>query len=89
MGAGQSNPLRKNLENLHRQLMKHAGADYDIATTTTLTYDQFLEYITQLNQICRSYADGHVLVFAVKDCTDSTILWKATVRIACIKVSTQ
>ncbi|MPC54900.1 hypothetical protein E2C01_048829 [Portunus trituberculatus] len=46
-----SNPLRENLESLHNQMMKHAGADYDIATTTTLTYDQFLTYITQLNQI--------------------------------------
>lgn len=46
-----SNPLRENLESLHNQMMKHAGADYDIATTTTLTYDQFLTYITQLNQM--------------------------------------
>lgn len=46
-----SNPLRENLESLHNQMMKHAGADYDIATTTTLTYDQFLAYITQLNQM--------------------------------------
>lgn len=90
MGQGSSNPLRENLESLHSQLMKHAGADYDIATTTTLTYDQFLSYITQLNQICREYKDGenHVLVFAVKKGTDSTIFWKATVRIACVKLNT-
>ncbi|XP_068220727.1 RING finger protein 141-like isoform X2 [Palaemon carinicauda] len=92
MGQGSStgNPLRENLESLHNQLMKHAGADYDIATTTTLTYDQFLSYITQLNQICREYkdSDGHVLVFAVKKGTDSTIFWKATVRIACVKLNT-
>ncbi|KAK8731895.1 hypothetical protein OTU49_007318 [Cherax quadricarinatus] len=90
MGQGNSNSLRENLESLHNQLMKHAGADYDIATTTTLTYDQFLSYITQLNQICREYKDseGHVLVFAVKKGTDSTIFWKATVRIACVKLNT-
>ncbi|XP_071548063.1 RING finger protein 141-like isoform X1 [Panulirus ornatus] len=90
MGQGNSNPLRENLESLHNQLMKHAGADYDIATTTTLTYDQFLGYITQLNQICREYKDseGRVLVFAVKKGTDSTIFWKATVRIACVKLDT-
>ena len=51
-----SNPLRENLESLHNQMMKHAGADYDIATTTTLTYDQFLTYITQLNQMWGSVA---------------------------------
>ncbi|XP_050735775.1 RING finger protein 141-like isoform X3 [Eriocheir sinensis] len=85
-----SNPLRENLESLHNQMMKHAGADYDIATTTTLTYDQFLAYITQLNQICREYKDseGHMLVFAVKKGTDSTVFWKATVRIACVKLNT-
>ncbi|KAK8401063.1 hypothetical protein O3P69_002683 [Scylla paramamosain] len=85
-----SNPLRENLESLHNQMMKHAGADYDIATTTTLTYDQFLTYITQLNQICREYKDseGHMLVFAVKKGTDSTVFWKATVRIACVKLNT-
>ncbi|KAK7084995.1 hypothetical protein SK128_004632 [Halocaridina rubra] len=90
MGQSSSNPLRENLESLHTQLMKHAGADYDIATTTTLTYDQFLSYITQLNQICREYKDSedHVLVFAVKKGTDSTIFWKATVRIACVKLNT-
>ncbi|XP_042218519.1 RING finger protein 141-like isoform X2 [Homarus americanus] len=90
MGQGNSNSLRENLESLHNQLMKHAGADYDIATTTTLTYDQFLGYITQLNQICREYKDseGHVLVFAVKKGTDSTMFWKATVRIACVKLNT-
>ncbi|KAK4314744.1 hypothetical protein Pmani_013995 [Petrolisthes manimaculis] len=90
MGQSSSNPLRENLESLHSQLMKHAGADYDIATTTTLTYDQFLGYITQLNHICREYEDEakQVLVFAVKKGTDSTIFWKATVRIACVKLST-
>lgn len=90
MGQGNSNTLRENLESLHNQLMKHAGADYDIATTTTLTYDLFLCYITQLNHICREYKDseGHVLVFAVKKGTDSTIFWKATVRIACVKLNT-
>lgn len=89
MGQGSSNPLRENIESLHSQLMRHAGADYDIATTTTLTYDQFLSYITQLNQICREYKDSenHVLVFAVKKGTDSTIFWKATVRIACVKLN--
>lgn len=43
--------LRENLEALHNQLMQHAGADYDIATTTTLSYTQFLSYITKLNEM--------------------------------------
>lgn len=31
-------------------------------------------------------ADGKVMVFAVKKGSDSTILWRGTVRIACIKI---
>ncbi|KAF2359205.1 Zinc finger C3HC4 RING-type, partial [Trinorchestia longiramus] len=79
--------LRGHLRCLHDQLMQQAGADYDIATATTLSYSQFLSYITRLNEICRRYADadGRVLVFAVKKGSDSSFLWKATVRIACVK----
>lgn len=43
--------LRENLESLHHQLMQHAGADFDIATATTLSYTQFILYITQLNDM--------------------------------------
>ena len=32
-------------------------------------------------------ANGKQLVFAVKKGTDSTALWKGTVRVACVKVS--
>lgn len=86
-----STQLRENLEALHHQLMQHAGADFDIATATTLSYTQFISYITQLNDICRLYQDddGRVLVFAVKKGTDSSIFWKATVRIACVKYHTK
>jgi hypothetical protein len=30
--------------------------------------------------------NGRQLVFAVKKGTDSTLLWKGTVRIACVKI---
>ena len=43
--------LRENLEYLHHQLMQHAGADFDIVTTTTLSYSQFLSYISKLNDM--------------------------------------
>ncbi|XP_076036274.1 RING finger protein 141-like isoform X2 [Oratosquilla oratoria] len=91
MGQKGSIPIEENLQYLHDQLMTQAGADHDIATTATLTYDHFLSYITKLNHICSEYKDseGQVLVFAVKKGTDSTIFWKATVRIACVKLHTE
>ncbi len=55
---------------------------------TVISYDEFLDYIRQLNEISSRYLDenGKQLVFAVKKGTDSTILWRATVRIACVKL---
>ena len=51
MGQGSSSHLREPIESLHSELMRHAGADYDIATAGTLTYNQFLGYITKLNEM--------------------------------------
>lgn len=34
-------------------------------------------------------AQGNQLVFAVKKGTDSTVLWKGMVRIACVKLDPQ
>lgn len=44
--------------------------------------------MSELNDLSRKCLDpeGKQLVFAVKRGTDSTILWKATTRIACVKV---
>ncbi len=55
---------------------------------TVISYEEFLENIRQLNEISSRYLDenGKQLVFAVKKGTDSTILWRATVRIACVKL---
>ena len=53
-----------------------------------LTYDQFLCYIKELNEISSHFLDsnGKQLVFAVKKGSDTTLLWKATVRVACVKI---
>ena len=53
-----------------------------------LTYDQFLGYIKELNEISSHFLDsnGKQLVFAVKKGSDSTLLWKATVKVACVKI---
>ena len=53
-----------------------------------LSYDDFLDYVTELNEISSQFLDtnGKLLVFAVKKGTDTTALWKGTVRVACCKV---
>ena len=53
-----------------------------------LTYEQFLSYIKELNEISSHFLDsnGKQLVFAVKKGSDTTLLWKATVRVACVKI---
>ena len=56
-----------------------------------LTYEVFLSTITELNDISGHFLDsnGKQLVFAVKKGTDSSFLWKATVRIACVKLDAE
>ena len=52
------------------------------------SYPAFLASVQELNTISEHFLDsnGKQLVFAVKKGTDSTILWKATVRVAAVKV---
>ena len=65
--------------------------DFPPLRLTVISYEEFLEDIRQLNEISSRYLDdnGKQLVFAVKKGTDSTILWRATVRIACVKLDAQ
>ncbi|KAL0272799.1 UNVERIFIED_CONTAM: hypothetical protein PYX00_005637 [Menopon gallinae] len=57
----------------------------------TLSYDDFLVCLKQLNTLSRKVTgeDGKQLLFAVKKGTDSTVLWKGTVKIACVKLDAQ
>ena len=55
---------------------------------SSISYEGFLSSITELNEISSHFLDtnGKQLVFAVKKGSDSSFLWKATVRIACVKL---
>ena len=55
---------------------------------SNITYEGFLASITELNEISGHFLDsnGKQLVFAMKKGSDSSFLWKATVRIACVKI---
>ncbi|EAL41124.4 RING finger protein 141-like [Anopheles arabiensis] len=53
-----------------------------------LGYEDFQKCLADLNRLSRKCLDpnGKQLVFAVKKGTDNSILWKRTVRIACVKI---
>jgi hypothetical protein len=76
--AGAAASLQGEVVRQTRTLQRLAG----------VSYDQFLSHIKELNEISSHFLDsnGKQLVFAVKKGTDSTVLWKATVRVACVKI---
>ncbi|XP_013410899.1 RING finger protein 141-like isoform X2 [Lingula anatina] len=90
MGQGQS--LRENVPSqvvwVHDKLRNQASQLKEIAA---LSYEEFLEAVRQVNEITEAFTDdtGKKLVFQVKPGTDSTLLWKAAVRIRCMKVMSE
>ncbi|CAG9761918.1 unnamed protein product [Ceutorhynchus assimilis] len=69
------------------------GEEHNVNTLLTqeicnLTYNEFLTLIGELNILAKKCLDskGYSLMFAVKKDTDSTVFWKATVQIACVKI---
>uniref|UniRef100_A0A1B0DBE7 Uncharacterized protein n=1 Tax=Phlebotomus papatasi TaxID=29031 RepID=A0A1B0DBE7_PHLPP len=92
MGQNSSIPdqlmQNKVVNNVHLEIVKHAKVFTEIGQ---LSYDEFQECVRDLNELSRKCVDsqGNQLVFAVKRGSDSSLLWKATVRIACVKVAVE
>ncbi|XP_074660212.1 RING finger protein 141-like [Tubulanus polymorphus] len=65
----------------------HHQAD-TLRQVATLTYEQFLMSVEELNQIIESFCESseQQLLIAVKKGSDDSIIWKGTVRIHCLKV---
>ena len=59
-----------------------------IQQIANITYEEFTLAVQDLNEISSHFLDenGKQLIFAVKKGTDSTLFWKATVKVACVKV---
>lgn len=53
-----------------------------------MTYDNFVAKLTELNTMSQQCLDssGTKLLFAVKKGTDSTVFWKGTIQVACVKL---
>ncbi|XP_053950245.1 RING finger protein 141-like [Anastrepha ludens] len=70
---------------VHMQVVRHAKV---LSEINSLSYEDFKACLDSLNALSRKCIDpnGKQLVFLVKRGTDTSLLWKATVKIACIKV---
>lgn len=76
------------MDTVHYEVKKHAKI---LSEIRTLSYDDFQKCLVELNELSRKCLDpnGKQLVFAVRKGTDASMLWKATVQIACVKVDPQ
>jgi len=85
LSQGLGSAVSSTLGQLQGEVLRQTRSYKEIAN---LSYDDFLEHVTELNEISSQFLDsnGKLLVFAVKKGTDSTPLWKGTVRVACCKV---
>ncbi|XP_046394031.1 RING finger protein 141-like isoform X1 [Ischnura elegans] len=77
--------IPQSVDNLQKEICRHARAFTEVAS---LSYDDFQNCLGELNLLSDQCVDsnGKKLVFAIKKGTDSTVLWKGTVRIACVKM---
>jgi len=85
IGQGLGSAVTSTLGQLQGEVLRQTRSYKEIAA---LDYEEFLDYVLELNEISSHFLDanGKQLVFAVKKGTDSTALWKGTVRVACVKV---
>jgi len=88
LGNSVSSAISYSVDRIHGELARQTRSYKEIAN---LSYEEFLENVTQLNEISQHFLDdnGKVLVFAVKKGTDSTSFWKGSVRVACCKVDAE
>uniref|UniRef100_A0A1I8MBI0 RING finger protein 141 n=1 Tax=Musca domestica TaxID=7370 RepID=A0A1I8MBI0_MUSDO len=86
---GQAQSLAYSLpdvDSVHMQVVRHTKV---LSEINSLTYEEFKTCLGNLNALSRKCIDpnGKQLVFLVKNGTDTSLLWKATVKIACVKVN--
>ncbi|XP_055301299.1 RING finger protein 141-like [Sitodiplosis mosellana] len=76
--------IEDTVDTIRYGIRKHAQCLKEISS---LTYEEFNSCLSNLNDLSRKCLDsnGKVTIFAVKKGSDQSFLWKATVRIACVK----
>ncbi|XP_026461578.1 RING finger protein 141-like [Ctenocephalides felis] len=85
MGQNQSfDIIPDTVETVKDEIKRNAKLFNEISS---MSYDDFLKSLRELNALSNKCLDSNTqLVFVVKKGTDSTVLWKGTVRIACAKI---
>lgn len=79
----QSSKSINDFSDLQSMVLQQAVNIKDLAM---LTHDDLLANVNSLNQIIKTMQNREQrLVFAVQRGSDSTLFWKATIRIACVK----
>ncbi|XP_005097059.1 RING finger protein 141 [Aplysia californica] len=74
-----------------RQLQGQFAANFNIVKSlATVSHAEVVDCIEELNTVTRSFTDraGKQLRFLIKRGTDTTFLWKGTIRIRCLKINT-
>ena len=92
--CGELEPSPSNLalsEGISQIRGEVARQSRNLHQLTGTTYETFLSSIQELNEIAEHFLDsnGKQLVFTVKKGTDATVFWKATVRVAIVKIDAQ
>ncbi|XP_034250622.1 RING finger protein 141-like [Thrips palmi] len=77
--------IPEKVTTLQDELFRQARSITEIANLSYAEFQQQLGDLNKLSKHCMD-ADGKIMVFAVKKGSDSTILWRGTVKIACIKI---
>ncbi|XP_060570923.1 RING finger protein 141-like isoform X2 [Ruditapes philippinarum] len=85
MGQQGSTHDHHTVDTVHGKLKQHSEILRRIAK---LSYKEFKDSVTELNQVTSSFTDQHgkQLQFNVVSGSDDTILWKGTVKVECKKV---
>lgn len=85
MGQQGSTPDTHTVDIVHGKLKQQVEILRRIAR---LSYKEFRDSVTELNQVTSSFTDQHgkQLQFSILTGTDDTVIWKGTVRIQCKKV---
>lgn len=90
MGQQQSSSSNENfipqtIKTIHYEVATHIKT---ITEISTITYEDFQKCLSALNELSKNCIDsnGNQLIFAIKKGSDSSLLWKATVRIATVRV---
>jgi len=88
IGETVGSAITSSLGKIQGELIRQTRSYKQIAN---VSYDDFLHNVSELNEISGHFLDsnGKRLVFAVKKGTDTTAVWKGTVRVACVKVDSE